>query len=220
VAEPGSPRAETPSDDWHATAEPGQPPLDSSTDALQDAGASRGTALPEVAASAVEAASTSGETATEVVQQQSPSVDPPMSVAAASVTAATPAAGETAAEGEVCPDTVTIQFDYRSTVPIMTGVEEAFAELTTWLKENPQRKVSVEGHADAVGSDQYNLMLSYERAGEVARLLSEAGTAMERIIVVAAGSHHPIDGVPPDAGENRRAIVELEDRTNCQQTPR
>lgn len=187
VAEPGSPRAQTPSDDWHATGEPGQAPPHASTDVFQDPGASAGAALPEVAASAVEAASTSGETA---------------------------------AEGEVCPDTVTIRFDYRSTVPIMAGVEDAFAELTKWLKEHPQRKVSVEGHADAVGSDQYNLILSYERAGEVARLLSEAGTAMERIIVVAAGSHDPIDGIPPEAGQNRRAIVELEHRTNCLQTPR
>jgi outer membrane protein OmpA-like peptidoglycan-associated protein len=69
------------------------------------------------------------------------------------------------------------------------------------MKENPDTRVRITGHTDAVASPEYNLELSKERAESVKRILVGYGIASERIDVVGMGEEHPI--APNDTREGR-----------------
>jgi outer membrane protein OmpA-like peptidoglycan-associated protein len=80
------------------------------------------------------------------------------------------------------------------------------------------RRVSVEGHTDSVGSDAYNQKLSEQRAETVATALERDGVSTQRIAVKGFGKRYPIapnttpDGQDNPAGraKNRRVEVVIE----------
>ncbi len=59
--------------------------------------------------------------------------------------------------------------------------EAVLDEAVESLKDNPDVAVNVNGYCDAVGSDEYNLKLSQERAEAVVQYLSEHGVAASRL---------------------------------------
>lgn len=72
------------------------------------------------------------------------------------------------------------------------------------LHEQPQLKLEVQGHTDAVGSDVYNLLLSQRRAAAVAHyLMQRHGVDMARLVVLGMGKSTPLfeNGYDP---RNRR----------------
>jgi outer membrane protein OmpA-like peptidoglycan-associated protein len=72
------------------------------------------------------------------------------------------------------------------------------------MRDQPQLKLEVEGHTDAVGSDVYNLLLSQRRAASVARyLVQRQGVEMARLVVLGLGKSAPLfeNGYDP---RNRR----------------
>jgi len=69
------------------------------------------------------------------------------------------------------------------------------------------RKVTLEGHTDSVGSDDYNLDLSVRRAHAARQYLMESfGLAEEQLTVVGLGKANPIapNDTAADRGRNRR----------------
>jgi outer membrane protein OmpA-like peptidoglycan-associated protein len=67
------------------------------------------------------------------------------------------------------------------------------------------QKVVIEGHTDALGSDQYNDELSQRRAQSVRRyLVATHGIEAARLQAVGLGEHNPLPGRSAQAGENRR----------------
>lgn len=67
------------------------------------------------------------------------------------------------------------------------------------------QKVVIEGHTDALGSEQYNDELSQRRAQSVRRyLVATHGIESARLQAVGLGEHNPLPGRSPQAGENRR----------------
>jgi len=80
------------------------------------------------------------------------------------------------------------------------------------------RQVSVEGHTDSIGSDQYNQRLSEKRAETVASALEAEGVNADRIRTRGFGKKYPIapnknsDGSDNPAGraKNRRVEVIIE----------
>lgn len=61
------------------------------------------------------------------------------------------------------------------------------------LKDNPNLKVEIGGHTDSVGSDSYNMKLSFERANSVRRyLISVHGIDPIRLIAKGYGEGMPI----------------------------
>jgi outer membrane protein OmpA-like peptidoglycan-associated protein len=80
------------------------------------------------------------------------------------------------------------------------------------------RSVSVEGHTDSIGSEEYNQRLSERRAEAVARALVESGVKEERIRTRGFGEKYPIapnqtpDGRdnPEGRAKNRRVEVIIE----------
>lgn len=81
--------------------------------------------------------------------------------------------------------------------------------VATVLRDYPQTTVDVYGHADSVGSDEYNLDLSRRRASNVASILAGGGVISERLYVTGYGESRPIADNSSDYGraQNRRVEV-------------
>ena len=72
------------------------------------------------------------------------------------------------------------------------------------MQQEPQVKLQVEGHTDALGSADYNQGLSERRAAAVASyLVHQRGIAAERLVVMGKGMAEPMTQDPYD-GKNRR----------------
>ena len=82
----------------------------------------------------------------------------------------------------------------------------------------PNRRVSVEGHADAIGTESYNLQLSQHRAERVAQRLADNGVRDNRLQTKGFGEQYPVapntraNGAdnPSGRAKNRRVEVVIE----------
>lgn len=80
------------------------------------------------------------------------------------------------------------------------------------------RRVAIEGHTDAVGSDAFNQQLSQRRAQNVAGALGSSGVSNQRITTKGYGERYPVapnanpDGSdnPNGRAKNRRVEVVIE----------
>lgn len=86
------------------------------------------------------------------------------------------------------------------------------------LKSDPARKIKITGHSDALGSDDYNVRLSAERAKNVHARLLELGVAAAQIETTGLGSVSPLDANrradgtdnPDGRSRNRRTEIYLD----------
>lgn len=83
--------------------------------------------------------------------------------------------------------------------------------LATFLAENPDRKVIVEGYTDSVGSASYNQGLSERRAESVRRALLRAGVDPARVVAQGYGKEYPVADNSSNSGraQNRRVEVTI-----------
>lgn len=79
------------------------------------------------------------------------------------------------------------------------------------LIDNKGVSIVVSGHADSVGSDEYNVALSQRRADSVVRYLKSKGISMARMHSVAYGESSPVQFNGTDAGRaiNRRVEIDV-----------
>jgi peptidoglycan-associated lipoprotein len=86
-------------------------------------------------------------------------------------------------------------------------LDEAIAR----LQANPSINVTIEGHADSVGTQQYNLALGDRRANAARDYLVMRGIAASRLRTVSYGEDRPIDTNETPAGRarNRRAHLAI-----------
>jgi OOP family OmpA-OmpF porin len=79
------------------------------------------------------------------------------------------------------------------------------------LSENRDVHISVEGHTDAIGSDEYNEQLSLRRAEVVYRYLVNHGVAPDRLEVVGYGESRPVatNDTPSGRAQNRRTELHV-----------
>ena len=92
-----------------------------------------------------------------------------------------------------------IQEQYRAVI-------EAHAN---FLSQNPQRTVTLEGHADERGSREYNLALGERRAKAVERELTVLGVSASQIRTVSYGEERPISAGHDDSSWSLNRRVEL-----------
>jgi peptidoglycan-associated lipoprotein len=84
---------------------------------------------------------------------------------------------------------------------------EILARNAEWLRQNPAAKLTIEGHCDERGSDEYNLALGQRRADAVKSYLLSLGIAAERLSDISYGEERPaVAGSDESAwSQNRRA---------------
>lgn len=96
---------------------------------------------------------------------------------------------------------------------VKPGARESLRRLATYLQQNPERRILIEGHTDSVGSDLANRLLSQRRAEAVAAELVALGVAQERITAKGYGESYPVtsNGSDTDRALNRRVEVYISD---------
>ena len=101
-----------------------------------------------------------------------------------------------------------VTFDTNSAV-VKPGLYPEINRVAGVLKQYPETVVRVEGHTDSVGSEEYNMNLSYQRANAVRNLLVQQGIAANRIEVVGFGESMPIATNDTEAGRQMNRRVEI-----------
>ncbi|HEY2404328.1 MAG TPA: OmpA family protein [Steroidobacteraceae bacterium] len=93
------------------------------------------------------------------------------------------------------------------------GATSAIGRLATFLSQNPNTKVLIEGHTDSVGSDDYNIGLSERRARAVATELESRGIPDSQIQTLGRGKDMPVasNGTPEGRQQNRRVEIVFSD---------
>ena len=78
-----------------------------------------------------------------------------------------------------------------------------------FLKANPQRRVSIEGHTDDRGGREYNLALGQKRSEAVRRALGLLGVGDDQVEAVSFGKEKPAVTGSDEAAwaQNRRAEI-------------
>ncbi len=77
------------------------------------------------------------------------------------------------------------------------------------LKEYNKTSISISGHTDNVGRDDYNMQLSQARASSVAQYLISRGVAGGRIQATGYGKSQPIADNSTEAGRSQNRRVEI-----------
>jgi outer membrane protein OmpA-like peptidoglycan-associated protein len=101
-----------------------------------------------------------------------------------------------------------ILFDFDKAT-LRRDVEFNLVKIATILNQFPEMKVAVEGHTDAVGSDEYNLGLSKRRAQAVLEFLSGQGVKGERLSSEGYGETRPVADNDTDEGRQKNRRVDL-----------
>lgn len=123
-------------------------------------------------------------------------------------------------KGEVVPKKIVLQgipFAFNDQT-IRPEFLSKLNETVRILNENPTLSVLIEGYADAVGSESFNLRLSRVRAEAVRDYLVEHGIAADRLRIVGRGEIEPLapnardDGSdnPEGRAVNRRVELSVE----------
>jgi peptidoglycan-associated lipoprotein len=103
---------------------------------------------------------------------------------------------------------LSILFDYDKAELRPDQITQLQAD-ATWLKQNPNVRIVVEGHADERGNQEYNLALGVRRANTIVQYLVAQGVTESRIRAISYGKERPVcQDASPDEGchqRNRRA---------------
>jgi peptidoglycan-associated lipoprotein len=99
-----------------------------------------------------------------------------------------------------------IHFDF-DTYVIRPGDAKILDANANWLKTNPKYLVMIEGHCDARGTNEYNVVLGERRAKATLNYLVARGVAATRITMVSYGEERPLCADRNEAcwAKNRRA---------------
>ena len=120
--------------------------------------------------------------------------------------------GELLAAEPPRPRTFTINFVFDSATQLAPESAATVAELKKILATWPAPHLTVVGHTDMAGSQEFNDRLSMRRAQSVASFLVKSGIPAQQIEVAGRGKREPLvrtaDGVPNQA--NRRAVITVQ----------
>jgi peptidoglycan-associated lipoprotein len=78
--------------------------------------------------------------------------------------------------------------------------------LAAWLRENSGERLSLEGHCDERGTEEYNLALGQRRADSVRSYLVSGGISPDRLKTISYGEEKPVDNGHDESAwaKNRR----------------
>jgi peptidoglycan-associated lipoprotein len=100
--------------------------------------------------------------------------------------------------------TVYFDFDRSDIRPETRSILQKNAE---WLRRHPRVKVTVEGHCDERGTEEYNMALGQRRAEAAKSYLVSLGISSNRLSTISYGEERPADPGHDETAwaKNRRA---------------
>lgn len=101
-----------------------------------------------------------------------------------------------------------VLFDFNSSKvnPIVNDNLMKFAET---LKQYPDTEILVAGHTDNVGTEQYNMSLSQQRANAVANVLKINNVPRGRLTILGYGEKNPVADNTAESGREQNRRVEF-----------
>ncbi|GAB7220433.1 peptidoglycan-associated lipoprotein Pal [Vibrio comitans] len=105
-------------------------------------------------------------------------------------------------------ENTTLYFPFDNST-ISSEYEEMLSAHALFLSENPDVKVTIEGHADERGTPEYNIALGERRANAVSNYLQASGVQADQLSIVSYGEEKPLElGQSEEAyAKNRRAVL-------------
>lgn len=102
---------------------------------------------------------------------------------------------------------------------LKAGAIANISKLAAFLNQYPDRTVTIEGHTDSVGNEDYNLGLSQRRANAVQQYLISQGIASNRLTATGKGENFPVASNETSSGRqmNRRVEVIISDNKTAVQ---
>lgn len=89
---------------------------------------------------------------------------------------------------DINEDKVFFEFD---SAHISEESQKDLEKQSLYMKMNPEKNITLEGHCDERGSVEYNLALGALRAGNAAHVLIRDGIEPERIKTISYGKERP-----------------------------
>ena len=118
--------------------------------------------------------------------------------------------GEKMGEERVASETTAfenedIYFEFDS-IRLTPEAQEILTKKANWLRENPQATVTIEGHCDNRGTNEYNLALGEGRAQSAKAFLTDLGIDPSRLNTISYGEERPINPAQTEEAwaQNRR----------------
>jgi peptidoglycan-associated lipoprotein len=99
-----------------------------------------------------------------------------------------------------------IYFEFDS-IRLSPDAQEILTKKAKWLRANPDATITIEGHCDNRGTNEYNLALGEGRAQSVKAFLVDLGIDPTRVNTISYGEERPLDGSQAEEAwaRNRRA---------------
>jgi peptidoglycan-associated lipoprotein len=105
-----------------------------------------------------------------------------------------------------------IYFEFDS-IRLSPQAQEKLTQKAAWLRKNPHARITVEGHCDDRGTNEYNLALGEGRAQSARAFLVDLGIKEARLNTISYGEERPIAGGQNEEAwaRNRRAHFVIEE---------
>ena len=89
----------------------------------------------------------------------------------------------------VMEEDIHFEFDKSNLTPT---AQENLLRKAEWLRQNPDVTVTIEGHADERGTNEYNLALGDRRADSAKGFLVNLGISASRLTTISYGEERPL----------------------------
>ena len=93
------------------------------------------------------------------------------------------------AEWNISQNNIYFEFDKSRLTPM---AQDTLMRHAAWLRENPDATVTIEGHADERGTNEYNLALGDRRADSAKDFLVDLGIPASRLTTISYGEERPL----------------------------
>lgn len=93
------------------------------------------------------------------------------------------------ASGIIMQEDIYFEFDSASLTP---AAQDNLLRKAEWLRENSDVTVTIEGHCDARGTNEYNLALGDRRAESAKAFLVDLGIDSMRLTTISYGEERPV----------------------------
>ncbi|MGD8447534.1 MAG: peptidoglycan-associated lipoprotein Pal, partial [Desulfobacterales bacterium] len=90
----------------------------------------------------------------------------------------------------VMQEDIYFEFDKSILTPV---AQDNLMQKAEWMRENPNAMVTIEGHCDDRGTNEYNLALGDRRAESARAFLVDLGIDPSRLTTISYGEERPVD---------------------------